>query len=73
PDTVVAGIGNRVKAARLLADGRRIRFRQDGHRVFLAGLPRRAPDPLLTVLALDLAGKPRGAPNPLLGSKTKYT
>jgi alpha-L-fucosidase len=66
PDTVVAGIGNRVRAAWVLANGRRIRFRQAGNRVFLTGLPRRAPDPVLPVLAFALVGKPRGLPNPLL-------
>jgi alpha-L-fucosidase len=66
PESVVAGIGNRVKAVRLLKDGRRIRCRQEGNRVFLTGLPGKAPDPTLTVLAFDLAGKPRGVPNRLL-------
>lgn len=41
-------------------------FIQEGNRVFLTGLPRKAPDPTLTVLAFDLAGRPRGVPNPLL-------
>lgn len=72
-ETVVAGIGNRVRNARVLFTGQRIRFRQEGDRVFLTGLPRRSPDPYLTVMALDLVGRPRGVPNPLLGSNTKYT
>jgi len=33
----------------------------------VSGLPRKAPDPLFTVLAVDLTGTPRGIPNPLAG------
>lgn len=72
PEMVVAGIGNRVRKARVLGTGRAVRFRQSGNRLFLPGLPRQAPDPLLPVLALDLDGKPRGIPNPLLYAKGKY-
>ncbi len=71
PQTVVAGVGNRVQAARLLATGRAVRFRQVGDRVFLPGLPRSTPDRLLPVVALDLASPPRGVPHPL-SATAKY-
>lgn len=67
PETVVASIGNRVKRIRLLTTGRLIRFRQEGHRLLLTGLPARPPDKWLPVLALELVGKPRNVPHPLLG------
>ena len=72
PETVVAGIGNKVKSVRLLAAKRAVAFRQDGNRMFLTGLPEKSPDPIMPVLEFNLGGKPRGIPNPLLGSKKKY-
>ncbi len=66
PESTVAGIGNQVKAVRLLATGQSVSFRQEGNRVLLTGLPRKAPDPLMTVMAFELDGKPFGIGNPLL-------
>lgn len=74
PQTMVAGVGNRVKKVRILTTGRSVRFKQQGNRVFLTGLPVANPDPFLTVLAFELDGKPRGVPNPLLDNAgVKYT
>ena len=47
---------SRVKAASFLASGEPIAFEQCGQRIFLNDLPRKAPDPLDTVIKLDLAG-----------------
>jgi alpha-L-fucosidase len=47
---------SRVKAASFLASGEPIAFEQSGQRIFLKDLPRKAPDPLDTVIKLDLAG-----------------
>ena len=71
PESVVAGIGNAVLEARLLATGKAITFRQEANRVFLTGLPAREPDRLLTVVALELDGEPQGVPHPLMGG-AKY-
>lgn len=71
PQTLVAGIGNKVKSVRILATEESIEFQQSGNRVFLRGLPQKEPDPVFTVLVLELDGKPRGVPNPLLDG-TKY-
>lgn len=64
PDTVVGGIGNRVVAARTLADGRPIAFRQTDARLRLCGLPLNSPDPLFCVVEIELAGQPQGIPYP---------
>jgi len=55
----VAGIGNRVKAARVLATQQEAYVDQQGDRLFIRGLPRNPPDPHDSVIALDLAGRPR--------------
>jgi alpha-L-fucosidase len=51
-------IGNRVRSVRLMG-GPRIVFRQTPNQVILTGLPKKAPDPLATVIELELDGKPR--------------
>ncbi|MDD5706932.1 MAG: alpha-L-fucosidase [Kiritimatiellae bacterium] len=73
PDTVVAGIGNKVRSARVLGAGQAVRFRQKNGRVSLIGLPARMPDKPFTVIALELDGPPHGIPHPLLGQgRAKY-
>ena len=57
----VAGIKSKVKSAHLLATGRKLRVKQEGDRVFLHGLPKAAPDPHDTVIALKFDGKPEAA------------
>ena len=71
PETTVAGIGNRVKSVRVLSTRQAVAYSQEGNRVFMKGLPEDPPDPLCTVLAMELDGKPQGVPNPLLG-QAKY-
>jgi len=54
----VAGIKNRVLRTHMLATGKELPFEQKGDRLFVRGLPPRAPDPIDTVVALELEGKP---------------
>jgi alpha-L-fucosidase len=54
----VAGIKNRVTGAYMLATGKKLRLEQKGDRLFVRGLPPIAPDPIDTVVALELDGKP---------------
>lgn len=56
---VIAGIGNRVRAACFLGDPAPLAFAQKEDRLIL-DLPRRLPDRVLAVLKLELDGKPRG-------------
>ncbi len=55
----LSGLANRVRSARFLADGAPITVRQVGEHIHLTGLPERPPDPLATVITLDLEGEPR--------------
>ena len=58
----VAGVGNKVLSARLLAEDKSVAFRQEGSRVFLENLPPCSPDPYDTVIELELDGAPVSAP-----------
>lgn len=53
---VIAGLKCVVKAARFMA-GSDIRFSQTTTRLILNGLPERAPNPLVTVIELEIEGK----------------
>ncbi len=58
--TVIPGIANPVYAARLLADGRKLRFRKtDDGKVILSGMPKDPPDRYDTVIELTLDGQHR--------------
>jgi len=58
----VTGIRNRVLRANFLATGTELPFEQKEDRLFIRGLPARAPDPVDTVVALDLEGEPEATP-----------
>ncbi|MBS7624509.1 MAG: alpha-L-fucosidase [Candidatus Bathyarchaeia archaeon] len=58
----VAGIKNKAVGAYMLATGESLPFDQREDRLFVKGLPRRAPDPIDTVIAIDLEGEPEAAP-----------
>jgi len=58
----VAGIKNRVVRAYLLATRRKLSFEQQRDRLFVRGLPAHSPDPIDTVVALELDGKPEAMP-----------
>jgi len=60
--TVVAGIANRVLKAYMLATGRNLPFDQQKDRLFVQGLPSNSPDPIDTVIALEIEGKPETMP-----------
>ncbi|MEM3747716.1 MAG: alpha-L-fucosidase [Thermoproteota archaeon] len=58
----VAGIKNRVLKAYMLVSGRKLPFEQKEDRLFIRGLPLRAPDPIDTVVVLETEGKPEAVP-----------
>jgi len=58
----VAGIKNRVIKAYMLATGKKLPFDQRHDRLFVRGLPPKAPDPIDTVVAIELEGKPETLP-----------
>ncbi|MEM2884946.1 MAG: alpha-L-fucosidase [Thermoproteota archaeon] len=58
----VAGIKNKVLGARMLATGKKLPFEQKRDRLFVRGLPSKAPDPIDTVVAIELEGRPEVAP-----------
>lgn len=57
-EACVAGIKNRVLRAYMLATGKDLPFEQKEDRLFVRGLPDKAPDPIDTVVALELEGVP---------------
>lgn len=58
-ELTLGNLASAVQAARFVDGGAPIRFRQEGTRVFLTGLPQYAPDPHDTVIALECDGPPR--------------
>ncbi len=60
PTTVVAigGLRTKVKSARLFASGRKVDFRQDDISVQFTGLPQKAPDDPVTVIAVECESEP---------------
>jgi len=57
-ETTIAGIKNKVLSAHLLTTGAKAKVIQKGDRLFLQGLPRKAPDPYDSVIVMELDGKP---------------
>jgi len=58
-ELVVPRLLSPVRSVHLLADGKSVKFEQKGDRLFLSGLPGRAPDPLDAVLVVECAEEPR--------------
>jgi len=58
----VAGTKNKVIEVYMLADNKRLTFEQKEDRLFIRGLPRKAPDPIDTVIAIELEGEPKSVP-----------
>ncbi|MBI3974367.1 MAG: alpha-L-fucosidase [Chloroflexi bacterium] len=58
-ELVIGNLASRVQRVRFVATGEPIAFRQEGSRVFLSGMPRYAPDPHDTVIALECDEPPR--------------
>ena len=57
PEIGVGTIASPVKRVICLATGKPVRFRQEGTRLRLFGLPSSPPDPLATVFRIEVAGK----------------
>ena len=57
-EITVGALRCKVNSARLLATGKRIKFRQKPNQLFLRGLPEKMPDYPATVIALECAGNP---------------
>jgi alpha-L-fucosidase len=55
----LAGLMTKVKAAALLASGRKVDFEQDTYRVHFTGLPERAPDEPITTIAIECEAEPK--------------
>jgi alpha-L-fucosidase len=60
PGTTVAigGLQSKVKSARLFATGQKVAFQQDAIRAQFTGLPEKAPDDPVTVLAIECESEP---------------
>jgi alpha-L-fucosidase len=56
-EAIITGIKNKVKSARMLATGEALPFEQKADRIWIRGLPKKSPDPIDTVLAVEFAGK----------------
>jgi alpha-L-fucosidase len=54
----IGGLRSKVKSARLFASGQRVDFRQDEIRVRFTGLPEKAPDDPITVIAVECESEP---------------
>ncbi|HRU05301.1 MAG TPA: alpha-L-fucosidase [Candidatus Brocadiia bacterium] len=58
-EAIVAGVGNKVRSATLLATGKRAHVRQESNgRLVLSGLPARPPHPSCAVIKVELDGEP---------------
>jgi hypothetical protein len=66
PHTTLAGMANSVQKVRVLGSDQEVAFRQEGPQLFLEGLPEASPDPVMTVVAVELDGPPQAVPHPLL-------
>ncbi|HMD70821.1 MAG TPA: alpha-L-fucosidase [Bryobacteraceae bacterium] len=59
-DTVsLGGLRNKVKAVRLFASGKEVKFDQDDFRLRMTGLADKAPDDPVTTLAIECDGEPQ--------------
>ncbi len=57
-ELAIGGLRNKVLGARLMG-GPKVRFKQEGPRLVLRGLPEQAPDPLATVIEIECDGAPK--------------
>lgn len=57
----LGGFRSKVLSARILGSRKKVKVRQEGERVFLTGLPPKAPEQPITVLALECDEVPRQA------------
>ncbi len=64
PEKVIAGVGNRIKAAHVLGAEQNMAFRQVDDCVYLEGLPYKVAGSMPRVICLEFDGAPRALPNP---------
>jgi len=57
-EVCIAGVKNNVRSAHLLATGEKAEPVKRGDRLFIRGLPKKAPDPYDSVIVLKLDGRP---------------
>ncbi len=57
-EVIVGGLKTKVLSARLLATGKEVAFQQETFRVRFTGLPSKAPDDPVTVIAAECDGEP---------------
>jgi alpha-L-fucosidase len=55
----ISGLRTKVKSAKLLGSGKAVEVKQDEFRTQLTGLPSKAPDEPVSVIALECDGEPR--------------
>ncbi|MFA6292846.1 MAG: alpha-L-fucosidase [Victivallales bacterium] len=60
-EIIASQIQNKVKSVRFM-NGGEIKFRQTPDQIFMYGLPETAPDPLTTVIEIEVEGKPEYRP-----------
>lgn len=63
----VGGLTHRVRSATLLSTGKALTVRQRGPQLFVGGLPETDPDPVLSVVKLELDGPPDSDHSRVLG------
>jgi alpha-L-fucosidase len=54
----VGGIKTKVTSAKLLASGKEVKFTQKGSQLMFTGLPAKAPDDPVTVIAAECESEP---------------
>ena len=57
-EAIIAGIANKVLSVKFYK-GKKIKFEQTPTQLILSGLPEKMPDPLGTVVEIQVQGKPR--------------
>ena len=55
---IIGNIKNRIRAARLITTSKTVAYRQEEDRLILEDLPKKAPDPYDSVIALEIDGQP---------------
>lgn len=61
PEAIIGGIANEVLSVKWYG-GKKIKFRQTPDQLYLEGLPEKMPDPLGSVVEIEVKGKPRHRP-----------
>ncbi|MCS7120212.1 MAG: alpha-L-fucosidase [Candidatus Bathyarchaeota archaeon] len=59
----ISCVKNKVLSAKLLANGEKVKFEQMEDRVTFRNLPKKAPDPLDSVISIEFDGKPEALPH----------